>query len=296
VGSTTLTSESSPLDFFLALNGYPAAQDFFGGLGDFDKRSQPEVAQLSSSLSFASWRVWRYLNATRVPRQMLQALFDTVRYIPGAMPTKPQWLYICIALTPPFLSLEPHRILDLRPENKRRTKGWADYEGRAKLIADLAESCLPYEQYVMQQDLERIIRKTQRLITRLDLRIAALDFYIRRERESLPEAFKWERSAHVTDVFTETGRILENLPPDRSVDSPRDKTHLSGQYNQLLTTMYTAFNTHMPRTDYPHYPDGAKHAALSAILSPLLYPDLLPRPNSTTQSAIQGRLRNRKPA
>jgi hypothetical protein len=148
----------------------------------------------------------------------------------------------------------------------------------------------------MQQDLERIIRKAQRLITLLDLRIAELDFSIRRERESLPEALKRERSAHVADSLTEARRILENLPPDRIVDITTDKARLSGQYNRLLDTMYRALNDHLPRDDYPHYPAGAKHAALSAILSPLLSQDVLPHPNSTTPYAIQRRLRNRKPA
>ena len=165
-----------------------------------------------------------------------------------------------------------------------------------KLIADLAEPCLTYEHYIMQQYRQRRMEKNQRERTLSDLKIAEYDFRIWRERESLPEALKRERSAHVTYIFTEARRILENLPPDRIVDITTDKARLSGQYNRLLDTMYRALNDHLPRDDYPHYPAGAKHAALSAILSPLLSQDVLPHPNSTTPYAIQRRLRNRKPA
>ena len=289
-------TEPCPLYFFLTSCDYASPQEFLDVPRDPAKQRPSEVAQLIDSLTFPSLQIWRYLSTTRVPREMLQSLFDTVLHTPGAIPTNPQWLQICIALTPPFRSLDPHRILDIRPENKRHTKGWVEYEGRTKLIADLAEPCLTYEHYIMQQYRQRRMEKNQRERTLSDLKIAEYDFRIWRERGSLPEALKRERSAHVTYIFTEARRILENLPPDRIVDITTDKARLSGQYNRLLDTMYTAFNTHMPRPDYPHYPNGAKHAALSAILSTILYPGVLPHPNSTTPYAIQRRLRNRKPA
>jgi len=165
-------TEHCPLHFFLTSCGYAFLQEFLDVPRDPDKQRLPEVAQLISSLTFASLQIWGYLTTTRVPREMLQSLFDTVLHTPGAIPTNPQWLQICIALTPPFRSLEPHRILDIRPENKRHTKGWVEYEGRTKLIADLAEPCLTYEHYIMQQYRQRRMEKNQRERTLSDLKIA----------------------------------------------------------------------------------------------------------------------------
>jgi len=66
-------------------------------------------------------------------------------------------------------------------------------------------------------------------------------------------------------------------------------------YEELLRNMETAFVQAFKNNDPAHrYPKGAIHAAISSILTPLLYYELRPRSNSTTPGAIQRRLSNRK--
>jgi hypothetical protein len=279
--------ESSPLDFWLSKHGYTYEQVFFRRLADLALNTPrpPEIEKISKSLSFFAWAISPYLYTSRMSRKMLESLFNTVLHTPGQIPTSMEWIQLCIAVTPPFRTEKPNHVLDM----KKRGRGWVRCDERHKLIETLATACFTYECRCQKWFYNWMADKCTIRVRLLSQEIDKLHFMDLRIRERLPAALKGVRTENMEEAFAIVAHITQHLPRDGrdAVSWEQYQESLHAWYNELLCNMRDAFRQYCPRNVYPK---GARHEALSAILSPLLYPNLHPHRNCTTPGAIQKRL------
>src|SRR6266496_3213202 len=177
--------ECSPLDFFLSRYGYTFEQTFFLAYSHLREDKRPPLVKMNTeSLYFTAWDILPYLRTSRVPREKLEALYRIVTQTSEGIPTRRGWVKLCIAITPPFLTQEPHQVLDMRP-------AFSNWPGRpckdyAGLLTHLCMAFLDYEAKVKVLYLNELIEYHVIQKCLIYMHIGRNNFQLQRMRERLP--------------------------------------------------------------------------------------------------------------
>src|SRR5206468_2096688 len=92
---------------------------------------------------FSAWKIGEYLCTVPVPRQRLEALFDTWPHLTALPLSREAWAQLCLNVTPPFDTEDPIYVLRLALDGHttRRHK----CSKKTALIASIAEAFLCYD-------------------------------------------------------------------------------------------------------------------------------------------------------
>jgi hypothetical protein len=206
--------------------------------------------------------------------------------------TDKAWVQLSLYVATPFQTINPHRVRDMRPADRRRIgTPCLDLD---LLIAALADALLSFEGKIARY--RRNIPDTTGQTMRRGLRAVTIaeDLFIDlRDHNCLPASLKAEKlhTKTVQRAFAVVKTVFQSLTPEAVTDRLQvfQQRDANKYYNELLATMRNAFKRHGPPQGYSAQ---AVHYALAAILSSLLRVSDLPLHfNCTTPGAIQQRLK-----